>query len=121
MQSARLSQTPRPSSISPALAALRTAARRLRVSARGMCDMSPEARLILLCQTLTGRRFIFHAAQEAELSFDERWLLSLLDAIARADAASYRFLLLSRMSPEKASAAHFPLCGLSSQLDIRAI
>ena len=40
-------------------------------------------------------------------SFDERWLLALLDAQAQGDSAAYRFLLRSRMGQADASEAHF--------------
>jgi hypothetical protein len=45
-----------------------------------------------------GRRLAIRRPGEARLSFDEAWLLSLLDASARGDAASTAFLLRSRAS-----------------------
>lgn len=99
------------------LSAARRAGRALRVSPRGLCDMSAWSRIVLLCQNMIGKRLIFFPPEDAEQSFDERWLLAVIDAVRRADADSYRFLLLSRMSAERASALHFPLCRLVHRLD----
>lgn len=95
----------------------RRAGRALRVSPRGLCDMSAWSRIVLLCQNMIGKRLIFFPPEDAEQSFDERWLLAVIDAVRRADADRYRFLLLSRMSAERASALHFPLCRLVHRLD----
>lgn len=95
----------------------RNAGRALRVSRKGLCDMSPWSQIVLLCQNMTGRRMIFFSPDDPDQSFDERWLLAVIDAVRRADADSYKFLLLSRMSAERASALHFPLCGLVRRLD----
>jgi hypothetical protein len=40
---------------------------------------------------------VIHAMNSDEYSFDERWLLSLMSAIARDDQASARFLLRTRL------------------------
>jgi hypothetical protein len=79
--------------------------------------MSTWSQIVLLCQKMTGRRMVFRRPEDKDHSFDENWLLALVDAVRRADADSYRFLLLSRMSAEKASALHFPLCRLVHRLD----
>ena len=99
------------------LNAVRRAGRALRVSPRGLCGMSAWSQIVLLCQTMIGRRLIFFPPQDPDKSFDEKWILAVLDAVRRADADSYRFLLLSRMSAERASALHFPLCRLVHRLD----
>lgn len=111
------SSSPLPQSVAAGLHHARSAGRALRVSRRGLCDMSPWLQMVLLCQKMIGKRLIFFSPGDAEQSFDERWLLAVHDAVRRADVDSYRFLLLSRMSPEKASALHFPLCSLVRRLD----
>ncbi|MEO0342056.1 MAG: hypothetical protein AAF198_01340 [Pseudomonadota bacterium] len=55
-----------------------------------------EALVKCLSQAL-GKRPIFHAITEPELSFDEAWLSQLSEAIQSGDAQSEHFLLRSRV------------------------
>ena len=47
--------------------------------------------------TALGKRPILFRPGEAEVSFDERWLLSLARAHARGDEGSFSFLMASRV------------------------
>ncbi|MFN3955319.1 MAG: hypothetical protein ACK4LQ_12770 [Pararhodobacter sp.] len=57
---------------------------------------SAEALLRALEASL-GRALVLYRPGEAMLSFDERWLLGLLDAAQRDDTDSMAFLLLRRL------------------------
>ena len=64
-----------------------------------------------------GRRFVVYAPGCPDRSFDEDWLCALFRARGRADADSYRFLLRTRLSPEKTSQAHFLICRAQLSLE----
>ncbi len=66
-----------------------------------------------------GRRLTFHETGAAELSFDEAWLIGVIEAIRTGDADRYRFALLSRMRREPASRLHFLFCKVAHSLDAR--
>lgn len=95
----------------PLLATIRIAALECRASARldlfracamlgpdreAAAGMSLDALLRTLGQAL-GRTPRFYRPGTANLSFDERWLLSLLTALRRQDAHSATFLIHSRV------------------------
>lgn len=65
-----------------------------------------------------GRDMVFEAPGRAARSFDERWLMALLQAADRGDAASYRFLLRARLAADAASGIHFALTQARTQMDI---
>jgi hypothetical protein len=69
----------------------------------------PVADFVITLPRLLGKKVQFEAPGEDRRSFDESWILSLSHALDLADADNYRFLLLSRMSREKASECHFRL------------
>lgn len=89
------------------LAALRIAACGCRASARlgveqacAMIDASPEKALHTLLGALPeafGRPTRFYRLGEAELSFDERWVLAAVDAAKRSDNDSLYFLIARRV------------------------
>lgn len=55
-----------------------------------------EVLMRCLAQAL-GRRPILHRAGEAEISFDEAWLMALARSLRQGDASSAAFLLRSRV------------------------
>ncbi|UOA26443.1 hypothetical protein [Pseudosulfitobacter sp. DSM 107133] len=89
------------------LAALRIAACGCRASARlgveqacALIDASPEKALHTLLGALPeafGRPTRFYRPGEAELSFDERWVLAAVDAARRSDDDSLYFLIARRV------------------------
>lgn len=72
-------------------------------------SQEPVAEMLLALPRLLQRDPGFQAPGAAERSFDESWLLALAGALRLADADNYRFLLLSRMTPQNASEFHFLL------------
>lgn len=52
-----------------------------------------------------------------DLSFDERWLMALIDATETGDEASRTFLLSSRLRPEARRALAFLVTNLTDRLD----
>ncbi|MDO8885171.1 hypothetical protein [Pseudotabrizicola sp.] len=97
--------------IPAAVAALRRIARRCQAGARidlfRACamlslraDLAAQAYAEALLRGLAvvlPRAPVLHQPGAAELSFDEVWIASLLDAAARKDDSSVRFLLASRL------------------------
>ena len=82
----------------------------------------PDSALDLLLQDLPkaiGRRLRFFEPGAAELSFDEAWLLGVIEAIRAGDSDRYRFALLSRMRREPAARLHFLFCKVAHSLDAR--
>jgi hypothetical protein len=89
------------------LAALRIAACGCRASARlgveqacAMIDASPDKALHTLLGALPeafGHPTRFFRVGEAELSFDERWVLAAIDAASRDDSDSLYFLIARRV------------------------
>lgn len=85
----------------------RTCRARARIDAYGACAMlssdpaaSAQAYADALLRVLGqgfGRSPVLYAPGNAELSFDERWLLSLIDAVMREDIDSLRFLTVSKI------------------------
>lgn len=55
-----------------------------------------DALLRILAQALPSG-FVVHAPQSAERSFDENWLMALMDSIRRGDQSSTDFLLRARL------------------------
>ncbi len=66
-----------------------------------------------------GRDMAFEAPGCGTRSFDERWLMALLQAAERGDGASYRFLLRARLAPDTASGIHFALTQARIWMDTR--
>ncbi len=65
-----------------------------------MIDASPDKALHTLLGALPaafGRPTRFYRLGEAELSFDERWVLAAIDAAKRADTDSLYFLIARRV------------------------
>ncbi|ASM73042.1 MULTISPECIES: hypothetical protein [Roseobacteraceae] len=89
------------------LALLRIAACGCRASARmeveqacAIIDASPDKALHTLLAALPvafGRPTRFYQLGSSELSFDERWLLSAIDAARREDSDSEYFLITRRV------------------------
>ena len=114
-----------------ALDLLRDAARRSRALARfayadscaALClerEVAPEVAAETLVRSLPeilGRRPVFRRVGEVELSFDELWLMRIMDRIAAGDQDSVGFLLRSRLSGESLRWIRFLLSKLSTQLD----
>lgn len=94
---------------------LRCTGRRLRLHAG--CDTSPLGIMLERMPSMLGRKMVFHEPGAAELSFDESWVLNLLDAVRSGDEDRYRFALLSRMRRDRASALHFLVCQAAHTLD----
>ncbi|MGH1413207.1 MAG: hypothetical protein ACRBB0_06920 [Pelagimonas sp.] len=67
----------------------------------------PVADMLLALPRLLNRDPAFHPPGHDTRSFDESWILALSGALRLADADNYRFLLLSRMTPQNASEFHF--------------
>ena len=98
-----------------ALGQVRCVGRRLRL--HGARDPSPLGVLLQRLPAMLGRRLVFHEHGARDVSFDEAWLLNLLDAVRSADEDRYRFALLSRMPRDRASALHFLVCQTAHTLD----
>lgn len=67
-------------------------------------NLDPEAAQHLLVRLLgqaLGQQPVFYHPGTAQVSFDERWMLSLLSARLRADPDSVRFLLERRIEVSK--------------------
>ncbi|QPH54164.1 hypothetical protein [Pontivivens ytuae] len=105
------------------LAALRCRAHR-RIDPWQACSfLSPATPLesyvdgvLLLLEDGLGRRPVFHAPAAAENSFDESWLLRLLERQIAGDAASVEMLLRSRIRPAELRRMGFLLRGLAERL-----
>ncbi|WP_097802864.1 hypothetical protein [Pelagimonas varians] len=69
----------------------------------------PVADMLLQLPRLLARDPAFNPPGQSTRSFDESWILALSGALRLADADNYRFLLLSRMTPQSASEFHFLL------------
>ncbi|WP_299928152.1 hypothetical protein [uncultured Pelagimonas sp.] len=67
----------------------------------------PVAAMLTALPRLLARDPAFNSPGDGNRSFDESWLLALSSALRMADADNYRFLLLSRMTPQSASEFHF--------------
>lgn len=97
---------------------LRSTARRLRLHAT--CDTSALGVLLDRLPSMLGCRMVFHEPGAQDVSFDEAWVLNLLDAVRMGDEDRYRFALLSRMRRDRASALHFLVCQAAHTLDMRS-
>lgn len=67
-------------------------------------DAADEACLITLIRVMgqaLDARPVFHRPGEADLSFDEAWLLSTIEARMRDDEDSYAFLVTRRIARDK--------------------
>lgn len=58
------------------------------------------------------RRAIFYRPNASDLSFDERWLMALIDAVERGDDHSLAFLSASRLKPHTRRQVLFLVAGL---------
>lgn len=56
---------------------------------------------------------------DAARTFDERWLLALLQALSEVDLGRYQFLLRSRLKAGDAARVHFALTQAQVWLDAR--
>ncbi|MEM7496477.1 MAG: hypothetical protein AAF371_00630 [Pseudomonadota bacterium] len=65
------------------------------------CPLHDEALplLLKLLPAALGRRVVFHRPGARETTFDEDWLLRLMDTIRRGDENSATFALASRVEP----------------------
>lgn len=115
----------------PLIAFLRLSALACRAAPRGSLracalldpDAGAEDYAMALARTLpemTMRRPVIWRPGATGRSFDEDWLLSLLDALRRRDGASLRFLTRSRVRPEAAPYLLLVLRGLCERLDSAA-
>ena len=91
------------------LAKMRFVACSCRAGARvdASCDCTaPDAgmkpclgSLVATAPQATGRHLTFYRPDEADISFDESWLLALVEAAARGDGDSLRFLTIRHVAP----------------------
>ena len=65
-----------------------------------------------------GRTPRFHRPGAHELTFDEAWLMRILDAMSRKDGASFEFLLRSRIDRLARRNLVFLLCRISEQSEL---
>lgn len=63
--------------------------------------------LVAIAPHATGRHLTFYRPGEAEVSFDESWVLALVEAAARGDGDSLRFLVIRHVA--RASRARIAL------------
>ena len=86
------------------------------------CDTSvavtayAETLMRCLSQAL-GKTPVLHRPGEAEVSFDEAWLLRLASAIAHDDTASTNFLLRSRVHPHARRHCGFLMKSIVTKFD----
>ena len=72
--------------------------------------------LLRILDQALGRTPLFYRPGEATRSFDETWITALIEARMRGDAASYRFLISSRVAREKRRSLAPIISGLSEIL-----
>jgi len=60
----------------------------------------PLGQIVLTAPQGMGRSMKFYRPGTADISFDEAWLLSLVDAARRGDALSMRFMTGRRVAPQ---------------------
>lgn len=58
------------------------------------------------------RRPVFYRPRSRDLSFDERWLMALIEAVERGDGDSLAFLTASRLKPHARRQVAFLVGGL---------
>lgn len=63
------------------------------------------------------RRPVLFLPGTVETSFDERWLLALIDAVIRGDESSIRFLAASRIADHARRSLIFLVAGLARHID----
>jgi hypothetical protein len=127
----RVSSTSRTATpVPPELRRIRRAAARARASARlelfGACamlsadrDVAGRAYLDTLLRTLAqglGRAPVIFCETCPQTSFDEQWLLALLDSHARDDRDSFAFLLCSRLPHTARRHVGFLIGGMARSL-----
>ncbi|MEM1346200.1 MAG: hypothetical protein AAGI34_16680 [Pseudomonadota bacterium] len=111
---------------------LRRCAQRCRLCPRQSCDAlclalrqtAAEAdgdafacALLRVLPEALGKRLVLHRPGSAELSFDEAWLLRLIDAAEREDADTLSFALTSRVHPALRRSVRFLVGGLVAPVD----
>lgn len=77
-----------------------------------------EALLLTLGQSPGGHGLQLFRPGAIEISFDERWLLSLIAALGRGDEASASFLLQSRIGRQERRPVAFLAGGVARHLDM---
>lgn len=77
-----------------------------------------EALLLTLGQSPGGHGLQLFRPGAPEISFDERWLLSLIAALRRGDEASASFLLQSRIGRQDRRPVAFLAGGVARHLDM---
>ncbi|MEE4188149.1 MAG: hypothetical protein V2I76_06845 [Roseobacter sp.] len=97
------------------LSTLRRYARAGRLFGR---DMDPLATLLRVLQERLGKRLVFFEPGASDVSFDERWVLNLLDALRARDTDRYQFAMLSRLTKADAAEVHFVACKAARILDV---
>jgi len=83
-------------------------------------DIAGRAYIDTLLRTLEqglGRKPVIYCEACPQLSFDERWLLALLDAHRRGDRDSFAFLLCSRLSHAARRHIAFLIAGVARHMD----
>jgi hypothetical protein len=73
--------------------------------------------LLRILPAATGRRIIFHRPGVESLTFDEAWLLRLIEAIRGRDGDSLRFAICSRVARGMRGPVRFLAEGLADRLD----
>jgi hypothetical protein len=113
--------------VPPILRYIRRASARARARARldlfGACamlsterDIAARAYLDTLLRTLEqglGRAPVIYCEACPQMSFDERWIMALLDAQGRHDQDSFAFLLCSRLPRPTRRHIGFLIAGIS--------
>ncbi len=108
---ASVHQTPPPVGLS----ALRCYAQAARLFGR---DTDPVAVLLRALPDRLGKRLVFFEPGASDVSFDERWVLNLLDALRQRDTDRYQFAMLSRLTKADAAELHFIACKAARTLDV---
>jgi len=73
--------------------------------------------LLRLLPVATGRRVTFRRPGAGSRSFDEAWVLTLLDSIRAGDADSVRFALASRVATHMRRPVRFLAEGFARRID----
>ena len=116
------------------LRGMRRVAARSRASARldlfGACallsgdrDVAGRAYLDTFLRTVEqglGRAPVMYCEACPQMSFDERWVLALLDAHRRDDRDSFAFLLCSRLPREARRHIGFLIAGIARAVDVNS-
>ncbi|MFK7743424.1 MAG: hypothetical protein AB8B47_00110 [Roseobacter sp.] len=99
----------------PGLVGLRNCAREARLFDN---SANPLTALLQMLPAKLGKRLVFFEPTARDVSFDEQWVLNLLDALRQKDTDRYRFAMLSRLNKADAAETHFLVCKAALKLDV---